>query len=390
MAGPLKGIQVVDLSRILAGPWCTQLLGDLGAEVYKIEHPQQGDDTRQWGPPWLRDSQGIETGESSYFLSANRNKYSVALDIKDENQRQQLLELVAGCDVLVENFKVGGLKKYGLDYDSLKAVNPGLIYISITGFGQTGPMANQPGYDYLIQGLGGLMSITGQPDGEPGGGPQRVGVAIADITTGLYAAVGVLAALHHRNQTGEGQYIDLALLDTMVGWLANQGSNYLTGGLVPRRTGKWHPNLAPYQPFESSDGDFILAVGNNSQFAALCAMIDRSELAEDVRFKTNPLRNANRSELEQLLQAEFSKKTNDYWLTHLPAHGVPASAINDIEQALDMEQVRSREMRIELDHPLSGKIQGIGNPLKFSKTPVEYRNAAPVLGADTATVIDKD
>lgn len=387
MAGPLKGLKVVDLSRILAGPWCTQLLGDLGAEVYKIEHPAQGDDTRQWGPPWLKDKQGNETGESSYYLSTNRNKYSVALDIKDEKQRQELLLLVAESDIFIENFKVGGLKKYGLDYDSLQRINPGLIYISITGFGQTGPMASQPGYDYLIQGLGGLMSITGQPDGEPGGGPQRVGVAITDITTGLYAAIGILAALNHRNNTGEGQYIDLALLDTMIGWLANQGSNYLTGGVVPQRTGKWHPNLAPYQPFKSSDGNFILAVGNNTQFTALCDFVGLGALARDERFSTNPMRNRNRLELEQLLQAQFSTQSNSYWLEHLPAQGVPASAINSIKDAFDMPQVKARGMQIELEHPVAGKIPGIANPLKFSATPVEYRNPAPLHGADTDAVL---
>ena len=299
---PLEGIRVIDLSRILAGPWCTQLLGDLGAEVIKVEHPLRGDDTRQWGPPWLRDRQGDATAESSYYLSANRNKSSLALDISRPEGQAVMRRLVAGSDIFIENFKVGGLAKYGLDYASLKAVNPGLIYVSITGFGQTGPMAKQPGYDYLIQGLGGLMSITGQPEDVPGGGPQRVGVAISDITTGLYAAIGILAALHHRDGTGEGQYIDLALLDTQVGWLANQASNYLTGGVVPGLTGKWHPNLAPYQPFRTADADIILAVGNDTQFTSLARFIGRPELASDPRFDTNPHRNANREALEAELQ----------------------------------------------------------------------------------------
>ena len=389
MTGPLAGLRVIDLSRILAGPWCTQLLGDLGAEVIKIEHPKRGDDTRHWGPPWLKDKEGRPTRESSYYLSANRNKYSVALDIKKEADRRDLIALIQDSDIVVENFKVGGLKQYGLDYDTLAADHPGLIYVSITGFGQTGPMARQPGYDYLIQGLGGLMSITGQPDGEPGGGPQRVGIAITDITTGLYAAIGVLSALHHRNQTGEGQYIDLALLDTMVGWLANQGSNYLTGGVVPGRTGKWHPNLAPYQPFKTRDGDIILAVGNDSQFRSLCSFIDQPALADDPRFETNPLRNANRGELEEVLQAAFSKQPTDYWLTNLPAQGVPASAINTIEETLDMPQVKARGMQIELPHPLAGVIQGIANPLKFSRTPATYRRPPPMHGADTEEILTR-
>lgn len=388
MSAPLAGLRVIDMSRILAGPWCTQLLGDLGAEVIKVEHPERGDDTRQWGPPWLKDQNGNPTGESSYYLSTNRNKASLALDIKSEAGRDVLQKLISKSDVLIENFKVGGLKKFGLDYDSLKPENPSLIYVSITGFGQTGPMANQPGYDYLIQGLGGLMSITGQPDGEPGAGPQRVGVAISDITTGLYAAVGILSALHHRHLTGQGQYIDLALLDTQVGWLANQASNYLTGGVLPKRTGKWHPNLAPYQPFTTSDGDIIIAVGNDTQFAALCEFIGLPELAEDERFRTNPKRNANRAALEVLLQRELEKQPAHYWLEQLPKQGVPASAINNIAEALDMPQIKARGMRIELDHPLSGKISGIANPLNFSQSKVEYRNAAPLHGGDTRTVLE--
>jgi crotonobetainyl-CoA:carnitine CoA-transferase CaiB-like acyl-CoA transferase len=387
MTSPLEGIRVVDLSRILAGPWCTQLLGDLGAEVVKIEHPERGDDTRQWGPPWLRDRQGNPTAESSYYLSANRNKSSLALDIRQPRGQDLLRRLVAKSDILVENFKVGGLAKYGLDYESLKQDNPGLIFVSITGFGQTGPMAKQPGYDYLIQGLGGLMSITGQPEEEAGGGPQRVGVAISDITTGLYATIGILAALHHRNRTGEGQYIDLALLDTQVGWLANQASNYLTGGRLPGLTGKWHPNLAPYQPFRTADGNIILAVGNDSQFASLARFLGRPELAADERFRTNPRRNANREDLEVELQREFEKHPRDYWLEHLPREGVPASAINNIAEVFDMPQVRSRGMRIEMEHPSAGSVAGVANPLRFSATPVSYRKAPPLHGADTGSVL---
>ena len=388
MIAPLTGLRVIDMSRILAGPWCTQLLGDLGAEVIKIEHPERGDDTRQWGPPWLKDTDGKETGESSYYLSTNRNKASVTLDIKTLAGREVLKKLVAKSDIFVENFKVGGLKNYGLDYDALQALNSGLIYVSITGFGQTGPMASQPGYDYLIQGLGGLMSITGQPDNTPGGGPQRVGVAISDITTGLYATIGILSALHHRDRTGEGQYIDLALLDTQVGWLANQASNYLTGGVLPERTGKWHPNLAPYQPFRTSDGNIIIAVGNDSQFSALCNLLGREDLINDERFTTNPMRNRNRLALEELLQRELAKHPSNYWLERLPEAGVPASAINTIAEAFEMPQIKARGMLIELEHPLSATIPAVANPLKFSRTPVEYRNAAPTHGADTKMVLE--
>ena len=387
MTAPLAGIRVLDLTRILAGPWCTQLLGDLGAEVIKVEQLQRGDDTRQWGPPWLKDTDGQATAESSYYLSANRNKSSVAINIKTEQGREILRQLVKTSDVFIENFKVGGLAKYGLDEKSLRELNPRLVYLSITGFGQTGPMAEQPGYDYLIQGLSGLMSITGQPDDEAGGGPQRVGVAISDITTGLYAAVGILAALHRRNSTGKGQYIDLALLDTVVGWLANQSSSYLTGDVLPERTGNWHPNLAPYQPFRTADGNIIIAVGNDMQFLHLCQFIEMPELADDDRFNTNPERNRNRQQLEKLLQEEIEKQPTDYWLQHLPRRGVPASAINNIAEMFDMPQIKARKMQIELNHPLSGKVAGVANPLNFSDSPVEYRNAAPLHGEQTDEVL---
>ncbi len=387
MEGPLSGIRVIDLTRILAGPWCTQLLGDLGAEVIKVEHPTRGDDTRQWGPPWLNDRHGHPTGESSYYLSANRNKSSLALDISRLEGQQLLRQLIAKSDVLIENFKVGGLAKYGLDYDSLLPKHPGLIYLSITGFGQTGPMASQPGYDYLIQGLSGLMSITGQPEDAPGGGPQRVGVAISDITTGLYATIGVLSALHHRERTGEGQYIDLALLDTVVGWLANQASSYLTGGVLPGLTGNWHPNLAPYQPFRTADGNMIIAVGNDLQFGQLCCFIGRPDLAHDKRFRTNPDRNRHREALERELQPLFEQKKSSYWLEHLPGEGVPVSSINDIAQMFAMPQVQARGLRIELDHPLSGQVAGLANPLKFSRTPVTYRRSAPLHGQDSERIL---
>ena len=387
MAGPLNGIRVLDLTRVLAGPWCTQLLGDLGAEVIKIEHPEIGDDTRKWGPPWLKDKQGCETGEAAYFCSANRNKSSVTLNLKTESGIEILKELVAQSDIFIENFKVGGLAKMGLDYESLVQINPQLIYLSITGFGQTGPMANQPGYDYLIQGYGGLMSITGQQDGEPGGGPQRVGVPIVDINAGLYATIGILSALHHRDRTGQGQYIDLALLDTQVGWLANQAMNYLIGGKVPVRTGNGHPNLVPYQPFKTRNGDIIIAVGNDRQFGKLCNEIGLAELAVDSRFIDNAKRIENRQSLIDLIGAKILKHPNEHWLGKLPDAGVPCSVINNIEEVFNDPQVNSRNMKIELPHPVAGKIPGVANPLKFSLTEVEYKKAPPVHGADTEDVL---
>ncbi|MDH3379767.1 MAG: CoA transferase, partial [Gammaproteobacteria bacterium] len=327
MSGPLQGVRVLDLSRVLAGPWCTQLMADLGAEVIKVERPGAGDDTRHWGPPWLKDRAGRDTGESAYFLSANRGKQSITVDISNPDGQQLIRDLAAESDVFIENFKVGGLAAKGLGADDLLALNPRLIYLSITGFGQSGPMAAQPGYDYLIQAMGGLMSITGVEDGAPGAGPQRVGVAISDLTTGLYGAVGILSALFHREQSGRGQHIDLALLDTQVGWLANQAMNYFVGGEVPMRTGAQHPNLAPYQPFEAGDQPVIIAVGNNGQFQQLCQCIERPELIDDERFRTNPLRVQNRTALERVLQAEIRKHPAAYWLERLPARGVPCSRI---------------------------------------------------------------
>ena len=389
MAGALQGIRVLDLTRILAGPWCTQLLGDLGADVIKIEHPDTGDDTRKWGPPWLKDSDGNETGDAAYFFSANRNKASVSLNLKSEKGVAILKALVAISDVFVENFKVGGLARLGLDYDSLKTLNPGLIYLSITGFGQTGPMASQPGYDYLIQGLGGLMSITGQADSEPGGGPQRVGIAIADINTGFYSVIAILSALYHRTTSGKGQHIDLALLDCQVGWLANQAMNYLIGGKIPQRTGNGHPNLVPYQPFATADGNIIIAVGNNKQFEALCEFIHLPELSQDARYSTNADRIENRESLIQTISDEIVKHKDDYWLAGLPAAGVPCSIINNIEQVFDHPQVKARNMQIELPHPVAGKVPGVANPINFSETKVEYRTAPPIHGQDTRRILSE-
>ncbi len=387
MPGPLDGIRVLDLTRVLAGPWCTQLLGDLGAEVIKIENPQGGDDTRKWGPPWLKDKEGNETAEAAYYLGANRNKSSVSLNLKSEKGIEIVKSLVEKCDIFIENFKVGGLKKMGLDYESLIAINPQLIYLSITGFGQTGPMSSQPGYDYLIQGFGGLMSITGQADDMPGGGPQRVGVPIVDINAGLYATIGILSALHHRNNTDQGQYIDLALLDSQVGWLGNQAMNYLVGGNVPERTGNGHPNLVPYQPFSTRDGEIIIAVGNDRQFVTLCEVIGSPELAGDSDFLTNADRITNRHVLVETIASKIYTQTSEHWLSTLPTAGVPCSEINNIEQVFNHPQVDAREMKIELPHPLSGTVPGVANPLKFSKTKIEYKKAPPMQGADTMAIL---
>ncbi|MEO1200736.1 MAG: CaiB/BaiF CoA-transferase family protein, partial [Pseudomonadota bacterium] len=327
--GPLKGITVVDLTRILAGPTMTQLLGDLGADVIKIERPGAGDDTRKWGPPFVTGKDGQPTRESAYYLSANRNKRSVAIDIARPEGADLVRRLAASADVLTENFKVGGLKKYGLGYDDLKTTHPHLIYCSITGFGQTGPYASQAGYDYLAQGMSGIMSVTGTPDGEP----MKVGVGIADVVCGLYASNAVMAALLHRHQTGRGQHIDVALLDATVSWLINEGTNYLVSGNVPKRRGNAHPNIVPYQLFETQDGYFILAVGNDGQFARFCAVIGHPELAEDVRFATNPARLENRDALVEILKPALRAFARDWIIEELSSRGVPAGPVNDIGQA---------------------------------------------------------
>lgn len=389
VAGPLNGIRVLDLSRVLAGPWCTQILADLGAEVIKIERPGVGDETRQWGPPWLADGDGATTGESAYYLGCNRGKHSVTVDMSRDEGREILVQLAARSDVVIENFKTGGLAEKGLGYTDLAAVNPALIYCSITGFGQTGPKAEDPGYDYLIQGMGGLMSITGIADGEPGAGPQRVGVAVSDLTTGMYAAIAILAALHHRTATGQGQHIDMALLDTQVGWLANQAMNYLVGGRVPQRTGAQHPNLVPYQPFPTSDGFVIIAVGNDGQFRRLCEVLGCAELATDARFATNPDRILNRRPLVAALEKITPSRDSAAWMQALNAANVPCGPINTIAEVFEDPQVRHRGMKIELDHALGVKVPGIASPMKFSATPVEYHKAPPLLGEDTESVLHR-
>ncbi len=385
----LDGVRVLDLSRILAGPWATQVLADFGADVIKVERPGVGDDTRTWGPPYLQDAEGRDTSESAYYLCANRNKRSVAIDFTTAEGQALLRELVMQCDVLVENYKVGGLKKYGLDFTSLQAINPRLVYCSITGYGQDGPYAQRAGYDAAIQAIGGLMSVTGEPDGAPGAGPQKVGVAATDLMTGMYAATAILAALRHAERTGVGQQIDLALLDTQVAWLANQASNYLVGGVVPTRQGTAHPNIVPYQVMPAADGYFMLAVGNDGQFARLCEVIGEPQLASDPRYATNNARVAHREELVPYLQQRLRTRPAAQWLEALEKAVVPANPVNRIDQVFDDPQVQARGLRIELPHAGGGSVPMVRNPLKFSATPLQYRQAAPVLGQHTREVLDE-
>ena len=383
----LDGIRVLDLSRILAGPWCTQNLADLGADVIKIERPQVGDDTRAWGPPYLKDGDGRDTNESAYYLSANRNKRSVEADMATPAGAALIRELAAVSDILVENFKVGGLAKYGLDYDSLKAINPRLIYCSVTGFGQDGPFATRPGYDFMIQGMGGLMSITGERDDLPGGGPQKAGVAVTDIVTGMYATVAILAALQERHRSGLGQHLDIALLDCHVALLANQNSNYFNSGVAPTRAGNAHQNVVPYQVFAASDGHLIVATGNESQYRAYCRAIGVPELGDDPRFATNRLRVTNRDVLVDLLTAIMREGRRDDWIAKLEAVGVPCGPINNIAQAFAHPQSQARQLRRDLPHPAGGTAPVTASPLRFSASPVVYRRAPPLLGEHTEEVL---
>lgn len=385
--GALEGVRVLDLSRVLAGPWAGQLLADLGADVVKVERPGAGDDTRAWGPPWLNDPEGNSTGESAYYLSANRNKRSVTIDIATEEGQRLVRRLAGKADVVLENFKVGGLAQYGLDYASLKAVNPRLVYCSITGFGQSGPYASRAGYDFLIQGMGGLMSLTGRPDGTEGAGPMKVGVALTDIMTGLYATVAVLAALKRREQSGEGQHIDLALLDVQIASLANQAANYLVGGVVPKRMGNAHPNIVPYQEFPTADGYMIVAVGNDSQFSNLCKTLGKPEWASDERFSTNPQRVKHRSELIALIHGMTVRRTTDEWVAAMEAAGVPCGPINTLDRVFADPQVQARGTRIEMPHPLAKNVALVANPIRLSESPVQYRCAPPTLGQHTEEVL---
>ncbi len=387
MNGALSHIRVLDLSRVLAGPWAGQILADLGAEVIKVEQPGKGDDTRAWGPPYLQDEQGLDTTESAYYLSANRGKKSVTVDITQEAGQGLVRQLASRTDILLENFKVGGLAKYGLDYASLKESNPGLIYCSITGFGQTGPYRQRPGYDFMIQGMGGLMSITGERDNAPGGGPQKVGVALADVLAGMYATVAVLAALAHRDQTGTGQHIDLALLDVQLACLANQAMNYLVSGKPPERLGNAHPNIVPYQVFAAADGCLILAVGNDRQFARFCELVGRPELASDERFARNAARVQYRETLIPILQTILTQRGTQVWLTELEAAGIPCGPINTLDKVFADPQIQHREMRVTLPHPLAGAVPTVASPLRFSATPVQYRRPPPTLSQHTDEVL---
>ncbi|MCC6070053.1 CaiB/BaiF CoA transferase family protein [Massilia sp. GCM10020059] len=383
----LGHIRVLDLSRVLAGPWCSQNLADLGADVIKIERPGAGDDTRAWGPPYARDAEGNNTSESAYYLSANRGKRSVTVDIASSEGQAILRELARDADVVLENYKVGQLKRYGLDYASLKEINPGIVYCSVTGFGQDGPYAHRAGYDFLIQGMGGLMSVTGERDDLPGGGPQKAGVAITDLMTGMYATVAVLAALMHRDRTGEGQHIDMALLDTQVAMLANMGSNYLNSGKPPKRWGNAHANIVPYQTFACADGHIIVATGNDGQYQKFVEAGNRPDLGADPRFASNPLRVQNRDVLVPLLAEMVKTRSRDEWISQLEEVGVPCGPINDLADVFNNPQVKAREVAIEMDHPAAGKVKLVRSPMKMSATPAMAELPPPMLGQHTDEVL---
>ncbi len=387
--GALSHIRVLDLSRVLAGPLAGQILADLGAEVIKVERLGVGDDTRAWGPPNLRDGAGRDTGESAYFAGANRNKRSVAVDLGHPDGQALVRELASQCDVVIENFKVDGLKQYGLDHATLTALNPRLVYCSITGFGQDGPYAQRAGYDFLMQGLGGLMSITGHGGDVPGAGPMKVGVALTDVMTGLYAVIGVLAALAARTTSQTGQHIDLALLDVQVAGLANQAMNFLSTGKVPERMGNAHPSIVPYQDFATADGFMIIAVGNDGQFARLAGALGQSGWASDARFATNSARVAHRAALVALIHAATVRQPTAYWVGLLEQAGVPCGPINNVAQVFEDPQVRARGMRVELPHRLAGSVAMVANPIRLSGTPVQYRHAPPLLGEHTRAVLQE-
>jgi len=385
--GPLKGIRVLDLSRVLAGPWASQMFADMGADVLKVERPGAGDDTRGFGPPWIVDRETGAQVDAAYYASANRGKRSITLDFTTPSGQRIAQRLAAACDIVLENYKVGALARFGLDYAAVRKLNPRVIYCSITGFGQTGPYRNRPGYDFLIQGMGGLMSVTGERDDRPGGGPQRAGVALADITTGMYAANAVLAALYHRERTGEGQAIDLALLDAQVSVLVNQGMNWLIGGTVPVRSGNGHPNIVPYQAFATADGHIILAVGNDEQFRRFCEAAGCAHIAADPRYLTIAERNAHRDTLIPALAEVLRQRSSRDWVERLEAAQVPCGPINTIKDVFEDPQVIARGMRLDLPHPRAGTLPSIANPIRFSGTPIEYTHAPPVLGQHTDEVL---
>ncbi|MFN2646580.1 MAG: CaiB/BaiF CoA transferase family protein [Burkholderiales bacterium] len=387
MAGPLSHIRVLDLSRVLAGPWASQNMADLGAEVIKIERPGSGDDSRAFGPPWIKDAAGRDTKDSAYFSSANRGKKSVTLNIAAAEGQSIARELAKKADVLIENYKFGDLGRYGLAYDDVRAINPRIVYCSVTGFGHTGPYRERPGYDFMIQGMGGMMSVTGEPDDVPGGGPQRAGVPIADIITGMYASIAICAALAYRERSGKGQQLDLALLDSQIALLAYQNTNYFATGVAPKRIGNLHPNIVPYQPFRCADGDVILACGNDNLYRKFCEAAGCPELASDARFATNAKRVENRAELTRLLGAIFKQRSKREWLERLEAAGVPNGPINDVAQVYEEPQVKARAVRRELKHGAGAVLPVAASPMRFSETPVEYRQAPPLLGEHTEEVL---
>jgi crotonobetainyl-CoA:carnitine CoA-transferase CaiB-like acyl-CoA transferase len=385
---PLAGIRVLDLSRVLAGPWCTQTLADLGAEVIKIERPGTGDDTRHWGPPYIKDADGNATTEAAYFMSANRGKKSVTVDMAMPEGQKLLRELAAKSDIVIENFKVGSLEKFGLDYASLSAVNPRLIYCSISGFGQTGPYRDRPGYDFMVQALGGLMSITGEPDSKPGGGPVKVGVAVTDILSGLYASIGILGALQGRTASGRGMHIDISLLDVQVATLANQALNYLASGVSPVRMGNAHPNIVPYDSFKTADGHIILAVGNDGQFARFCKLAGHDSLAADARYKANPDRVANRAVLIPIVAGIMQTQTTAWWLANLNAANVPCGPVNTLEDVFADEQVQARGLRLDLPHAIAGTVPSVASPLVFDDARQVAQRGPPALGEHTDEVLE--
>ncbi|MGG4053960.1 CaiB/BaiF CoA-transferase family protein [Delftia tsuruhatensis] len=387
MTGALSRLRVLDLTRVLAGPWCTQMLADLGADVIKVERPISGDDTRHWGPPWVGDADGRDTADSAYFTSANRNKRSVAVDLARPEGQALIKAIASRCDVLVENFKVGDLARYGLSYEDLRIENPRLIYCSVTGYGQDGPCADRPGYDFVFQGEGGLMSINGLSDDEAGGGPVKTSIAITDVLAGLNATIGILAAVESRNATGQGQHIDISLLDTIVHFGANQIASYFATGEIPRRWGNRHPNLTPYQTFPTADGHIIVACGNDGQFRKLCAALGREDLCNEERFRQMSARNVERKALEEILKAVFVQHGTSHWLKALDGIGVPIGAINNYQQVFEHPQVRHRELRQDLPHAAGGTVGTVKNPIRLSQTPVEYRLAPPLRGQHTRDVL---
>lgn len=385
----LSNLKVLDLSRILAGPWASQILADLGADVIKVERPGPGDDTRSWGPPFLKDEQGEDTRDGAYFIATNRGKRSITLDLQTPEGQALVKELCRDADVVLENYKVGTLARMGLDYESLSKINPRLVYCSVTGFGQTGPRAAEPAYDFLIQAMGGLMSVTGERDDKPGGGPQKVGVPIVDLTTGVYAALGIVAALLRRAQTGQGEYIDVAMLDVQVGLLANQAMNFLLGNKVPRRTGTAHPNIQPQRTFACADGDIVIVVGNDAQFATLCGMLGKPELAQDPRYLTNSQRVRNQDTLDPILDAIFAAQPRAHWLAALKQAGVPAGSINTVPEVFEDPQVVHRGMLRRLPHPVAGSVPQVMNPLRFGNSALRADAAPPLLGQHTADVLEE-